>query len=203
MEFRLSGSASSCARLQAISNRRNAMSNDKTALVLGATGGVGGTVAEALLNRGWRVRGLSRRPRAARAADPIQWIGGDAMEAKTVADAAAGTQLIVHAVNPPGYRDWEQAGPAHDRKHHRRRQGDRRAHPCSRQCLQLRPGRPAARERDLASAPAHPQGRDPGADGTAPGPSRRAGRGSLPGRPRRRLLWRAVQCLPAGSPRAS
>lgn len=84
------------------------MSNDKTALVLGATGGVGGAVAEALLNKGWRVRGLSRHPKPANAADPIQWIGGDAMDAKTVADAAAGTQLIVHAVNPPGYRDWDK-----------------------------------------------------------------------------------------------
>lgn len=84
------------------------MSNDRTALVLGATGGVGGAVAEALLNKGWRVRGLSRHPKAPSAADPIQWIGGDAMDANTVADAAVGTQLIVHAVNPPGYKDWDK-----------------------------------------------------------------------------------------------
>ena len=35
----------------------------KTALVLGATGGVGGETARALLRRGWKVRALARRVR--------------------------------------------------------------------------------------------------------------------------------------------
>lgn len=34
----------------------------RTALVLGAFGGIGGAVAEALLRRGWMVRGLARDP---------------------------------------------------------------------------------------------------------------------------------------------
>jgi nucleoside-diphosphate-sugar epimerase len=37
----------------------------------------------------------------------IQWIKGDAMNAADVVAAAAGVQVIVHAVNPPGYRNWE------------------------------------------------------------------------------------------------
>ena len=35
------------------------------ALVIGATGGVGGAVARSLLARGWRVRALNRNPETA------------------------------------------------------------------------------------------------------------------------------------------
>ena len=34
----------------------------RTALVIGATGGIGGEVAHALIARGWSVRGLNRDP---------------------------------------------------------------------------------------------------------------------------------------------
>src|SRR6185437_7009600 len=34
------------------------------------------------------------------------WLAGDAMRAHDVASAAHGASLIVHAVNPPGYRNW-------------------------------------------------------------------------------------------------
>lgn len=77
----------------------------RTALVLGATGGVGGATARALLDSGWTVKALTRRDMPAESA--LQWIKGDAMNAKDVLAAAAGVQVIVHAVNPPGYRDWE------------------------------------------------------------------------------------------------
>lgn len=78
----------------------------KTALVLGATGGVGGEVARRLVAGGWRVRALVRDPARAPAIDGIEWIAGDAMERATVVTAADGAALIVHAVNPPGYRNW-------------------------------------------------------------------------------------------------
>lgn len=81
-----------------------------TALVLGATGGIGGEVARQLLAAGWQVRALTRRSPidAAQAAgtDGIAWIHGDAMNAPDVAQAAEGCAAIVHAVNPPGYRNW-------------------------------------------------------------------------------------------------
>jgi len=35
-------------------------------------------------------------------------VKGDAMDASSVAAAAAGVDAIVHAVNPPGYRDWDR-----------------------------------------------------------------------------------------------
>ncbi len=84
--------------------------SDKSALVIGATGSVGGEVAAALLAHGWRVRGLHRDPaRAAREAvelEAIEWVKGDAMSAAEVTAAAQGAQLIVHAASPPGYKDW-------------------------------------------------------------------------------------------------
>lgn len=86
--------------------------NTKTALVLGATGGVGGAVAQALLAHGWAVRGMVRDAdkAAAEARGPaarIEWVGGDAMVQGDVVRAAQGAGVIVHAVNPPGYRDWD------------------------------------------------------------------------------------------------
>lgn len=82
-----------------------------TALVLGATGGIGGETTAALLRRGWRVRALARDPAGAAARWPAgaarpQWVAGDAMDADSVIAAARGATLIVHAVNPPGYRNW-------------------------------------------------------------------------------------------------
>jgi nucleoside-diphosphate-sugar epimerase len=80
---------------------------EKTALVLGATGGIGGEVARLLLARGWTVKALHRAPlSAAKQGDGLQWLAGDAMNRQDVIAAAQGVQLIVHAVNPPGYRNW-------------------------------------------------------------------------------------------------
>jgi nucleoside-diphosphate-sugar epimerase len=83
------------------------MEQANTALVLGATGGIGGAVARLLVARGWKVRALHRAPeRVAVPGDGIEWLCGDAMARADVVDAAAGAALIVHAVNPPGYRNW-------------------------------------------------------------------------------------------------
>ena len=78
----------------------------RVALVIGATGGVGGEAASALVRHGWTVRALTRRAQSARAG--IEWIVGDAMVTADVARAAQGVQLIVHAANPPGYKDWDK-----------------------------------------------------------------------------------------------
>ncbi|MFZ3484913.1 NAD-dependent epimerase/dehydratase family protein [Sphingomonas sp. 3-13AW] len=77
------------------------------ALVIGATGGIGSEVARALLAGGWQVRALHRDPERARASNPdIDWQAGDAMDEATVVRSAADVSVIVHAVNPPGYRNW-------------------------------------------------------------------------------------------------
>ena len=87
---------------------RQATGTDRTALVLGATGGIGGEMARALAARGWTVRGLRRKPAESPRSEGIDWIVGDAMNASNVLAAAEGAALIVHAVNPPGYRDWDR-----------------------------------------------------------------------------------------------
>lgn len=81
----------------------------KTALVIGASGGVGGEVAAALVGRGWQVKALNRKPEAAARQRPglgVEWLAGDAMRADDVAAAARGAELIFHGANPPGYRNW-------------------------------------------------------------------------------------------------
>ena len=80
----------------------------KTALVLGATGGIGGAVARALLRNGWQVRALTRDPARAAGSDlkGVIWIAGDAMRAEDVMAAAKGAAILFHGVNPPGYRNW-------------------------------------------------------------------------------------------------
>ena len=82
----------------------------KTALVIGATGSFGGHVACALIKHGWAIRALARDPAAAKikagARMPIEWVRGDAMNGAEVMAAAVGARVIVHAANPPGYRNW-------------------------------------------------------------------------------------------------
>jgi len=81
----------------------------RLALILGATGGVGGEVARLLVAQGWSVRALHRDPEKLSAfhkTSGLSWHRGDVMLASDVASAATGVSVIVHAVNPPGYRNW-------------------------------------------------------------------------------------------------
>ena len=84
------------------------MTQDRIALVLGATGGIGGEIAHRLQGRGWTVRALHRDALARPASPGLTWVQGDAMRASDVTAAADGASLIVHAVNPPGYRNWAE-----------------------------------------------------------------------------------------------
>ncbi|MFN3688427.1 NAD-dependent epimerase/dehydratase family protein [Salinarimonas sp.] len=79
------------------------------ALVLGITGAIGGAIAFRLAARGFRIRALSRRPLdPARFGFPVEVAIGDARDARAVSTAAAGASLIVHGVNPAGYRRWRE-----------------------------------------------------------------------------------------------
>lgn len=78
----------------------------RTALVLGATGGIGGETANALERHGWKIRALSRNGRPSGTATSWDWVSGDALNQASILHAAAGVHAIVHAVNPPGYRNW-------------------------------------------------------------------------------------------------
>lgn len=76
-------------------------------LILGATGGIGGETARRLIREKWDVRALKRGLHGSEQNGGIQWIGGDALDADQVAAAATDCSVIVHAVNPPGYRNWK------------------------------------------------------------------------------------------------
>lgn len=79
--------------------------SSRIALVLGATGGIGGETALALSRRGWKIRAFSRTAKSADSSE-WEWVKGDALERASVEAAARGVIAIVHAVNPPGYRNW-------------------------------------------------------------------------------------------------
>jgi nucleoside-diphosphate-sugar epimerase len=85
------------------------MADGKTALILGATGGIGGELARQMCRDGWHVRALTRRPPGdAARRDGVDWLAGDAMDRDAVVNAARGASAIVHAVNPPGYQRWAE-----------------------------------------------------------------------------------------------
>lgn len=85
------------------------MESSNTALVLGASGGIGGEVARQLRSAGWQVRALKRGLGASQLhRDGIEWLDGDALNRADVMAAAQGCAVIVHAVNPPGYRRWSE-----------------------------------------------------------------------------------------------
>src|SRR3979411_3197788 len=79
------------------------MTQERIALVLGATGGIGSEVAQRFGGRGWSVRALHRDAAAMadRAQAGLSWVQGDAMRREDVVAAARGVALIVHAVDPP------------------------------------------------------------------------------------------------------
>jgi nucleoside-diphosphate-sugar epimerase len=85
------------------------MNSSKAVLVLGATGGIGGEVARQLRDAGWQVRALKRGAgQASERRDGLTWLRGDALKRQDVINAAKGCSVIVHAVNPPGYRQWSE-----------------------------------------------------------------------------------------------
>ena len=88
-------------------NANTAQNGRPLALILGVNGGVGSQVSRMLQQRGWRVRAMTRQGTSTGATDGVERVTGDAMNRQDVMDAAKGVSLIVHAVNPPGYRNWE------------------------------------------------------------------------------------------------
>lgn len=84
------------------------MASANVALVLGATGGIGGEMVRQLRDSGWQVRALRRGLEHDTARDGITWMRGDALNRDDVVRAARGVSVIVHAVNPPGYRKWQE-----------------------------------------------------------------------------------------------
>ncbi|HUA81854.1 MAG TPA: NAD-dependent epimerase/dehydratase family protein [Dyella sp.] len=82
------------------------MRTSPLALVIGANGGIGREASLALKRHGWQVRALVRHLPTER--DGMEWVQGDAMQRADVLAAAKGADVIVHAVNPPGYKQWDK-----------------------------------------------------------------------------------------------
>jgi len=79
-------------------------------LVLGAAGRVGRRAAEAFRDAGWEVASLVRGASAEHAAPGTQVVEVDARDAESVADAARGMDVVLHALNPP-YTEWATQVP--------------------------------------------------------------------------------------------
>lgn len=81
------------------------MENQRTALVTGATGYVGGLVVKQLLEEGWRVKVLARSEKKAERkpfGDDVEIIEGDATERADVADALQGADCawyLLHSMD--------------------------------------------------------------------------------------------------------
>jgi len=84
------------------------MSSNNRVLVLGANGGIGAELCQQLRDAGWEVRALRRGSQSEGRRHGITWIRGDASNAGEVCAAAQGCAVIVHAVNPPSYRNWSR-----------------------------------------------------------------------------------------------
>ena len=72
--------------------------------VIGATGFIGGAIARAAVERGWRTRALRRRPNAVGAlediADQIDWVPGAIEDADALSASMVDCDLVFH---PAGY----------------------------------------------------------------------------------------------------
>jgi nucleoside-diphosphate-sugar epimerase len=76
-------------------------------LILGAGGRIGRPAAEAFRDDGWQVVSLVRSSSIANAAPGTEIAEADARDAASLADAARGANVILHALNPT-YVDWEK-----------------------------------------------------------------------------------------------
>ena len=79
---------------------------ERSLLLTGATGFVGGAVRPALLREGWRVRCLTRHAARARERDPgLDWIQGDMADSASVAQALEGCRAAHYLVHGIGEGD--------------------------------------------------------------------------------------------------
>jgi nucleoside-diphosphate-sugar epimerase len=76
-------------------------------LVLGAAGRLGSKATEAFRAAGWSVTGLVRPGSAARAPSRTRIVEVHALDYDAVAEAARGTDVVLHALNP-AYPDWSR-----------------------------------------------------------------------------------------------
>ncbi|HZU84067.1 MAG TPA: NAD(P)H-binding protein, partial [Polyangiaceae bacterium] len=75
----------------------------------GGTGFVGSHVIPALLAGGHAVRALRRRPAPdASVTAGLEWVTGDVLDPRSLADAAAGCEVAIHAAAELSFRRADQ-----------------------------------------------------------------------------------------------
>jgi len=79
-------------------------------LILGAAGRMGRAAAQAFRDAGWSVTSLVRGTSAGRAVAGTRIVEVDAGDIESVAEAAAGMEVVLHALNPP-YIQWAAQVP--------------------------------------------------------------------------------------------
>lgn len=82
------------------------MSASRTALVTGATGFVGRHLVPALLEHGWSVRALTRRPE--RYDGPGEVVGGDVSDPASIARALEGVDVAFYLVHSLDHADYAE-----------------------------------------------------------------------------------------------
>jgi nucleoside-diphosphate-sugar epimerase len=83
--------------------------HDQLHVVLGATGGAGGTLVRELAGRGHRVRAVSRKP-TADLPEGVEQLAADAADPAQTRTACAGATAVYHCVQPP-YHRWAAEFP--------------------------------------------------------------------------------------------
>ncbi|MXU64598.1 NAD(P)H-binding protein [Oceanomicrobium pacificus] len=83
----------------------------RNVLILGAAGRFGRATTRAFLDGGWTVTALVRDPARASLPAGVSPVTADVTDLPALARAAAGQDVIVHAINPP-YPAWERQMPA-------------------------------------------------------------------------------------------
>lgn len=78
-----------------------------TVAVTGATGFIGKVFLDSLIQQGWQVRALTRRPRSADNA-AIQWVTGDLHNLDALQDLVAGTSAVIHCAGTVRGRSREE-----------------------------------------------------------------------------------------------
>jgi nucleoside-diphosphate-sugar epimerase len=78
-------------------------------VVIGASGGIGGSIVEALVRRGLPVRAVSRSPQPGR--DGVEPFEADVTDPEQARQAVAGAAVVYHAAMPP-YTRWPEEFPA-------------------------------------------------------------------------------------------
>jgi uncharacterized protein YbjT (DUF2867 family) len=80
-------------------------------VVLGASGGIGGAVLDALIaQRAGRIRAVARRPPRGQARPGVEWVAADVRTRDGAARAVRDADVVYHCAQP-GYTSWPAEFP--------------------------------------------------------------------------------------------